>query len=853
MSHSSYNRMWAANHKVLEGLLEDEFPIVQPRPQRDRLQIFQTLAGFYLKYLQIMRNLEEVSDQMVHPQKRRVVRTVLEGIMGRLLELKNEMVELEFSEFHYFDDMLQDLKMTPSDLEVPIPRYFVREKLRVLKERERMLAHILAKGGHLEQHESVCGVAARGMSVEEAVQLIQVSERARQGRLRARFMRDIRHDETRSQLVHSQSTCTLDPDAAAVRIQKVWLGYSQRKRTKRERLEELIFLGMVAPPRPIPSPAEQYAQQVEASRRVVQEQHEAEYQRALISIKESVREVEGLDIRETLQEQIRQWFIECRDATGKFPDFPSVEDGGSAGIFAQKTPEQVAAELAAKEAEKEKKKNVKGKKEKSGNEKKEKKKEKKGKAKEKKKNAGEAEEAEKGWKMTPSNFLPTVLQGTKMFREVWQERDERQNFPQRFDAQLVREEKRLEVEEEVRVQVDELMRQELKNLKLAVDKEKGKKKKTKKGNKKKKKKGKKTSKKKKKKERDLTADRTIESLYEELVLEGLLIRPLNVKLSEYIGEYSYLGTTLRQADIEPMPSLSDVRQLMALYGILPLGSQSVHERAPLIRTLLLAGPAGVGKKMLVHALCTETGANLFNLSPANLAGKYPGRLGLQYLLHMVFKVARQLQPSVVWIGDAEKTFYKKIPKLEKEMEPKRLKKDLPKVLKSLRPEDRVLVVGTSRRPFEADLKSLCKVYKKIILIPRPDYASRLVLWRDLLRTRGAQLTPAFDLSSLAKVTDGYTQGHILRAVRSVLTTRRLSQMGRRPLSAVEFIPVLARQDPVYREEEEVFKAWYSRTPLGKKRLRAAKAMDEEGEVGKAKGPKGKRKKDMKGKKKKNTK
>lgn len=30
-----------------------------------------------------------------------------------------------------------------------------------------------------------------------------------------------------------------------------------------------------------------------------------------------------------------------RDATGKFPDFPSPEDGGSASIFAQKTPEQV--------------------------------------------------------------------------------------------------------------------------------------------------------------------------------------------------------------------------------------------------------------------------------------------------------------------------------------------------------------------------------------------------------------------------------------------------------------------------------------------------------------------------------
>lgn len=37
------------------------------------------------------------------------------------------------------------------------------------------------------------------------------------------------------------------------------------------------------------------------------------------------------------------------------------------------------------------------------------------------------------------------------------------------------------------------------------------------------------------------------------------------------GEYSYLGTTLRQVSVEPMPSLLDVRQLVTLYGILPLG------------------------------------------------------------------------------------------------------------------------------------------------------------------------------------------------------------------------------------------------------------------------------------------
>uniref|UniRef100_A0A673G3T8 IQ motif containing with AAA domain 1 n=1 Tax=Sinocyclocheilus rhinocerous TaxID=307959 RepID=A0A673G3T8_9TELE len=760
---------------ALEDLLEDEYPTMQLRPQKDRLQVFQTLATFYLRYLKIFRALEEVYDQIVHPQKTRVVHQVLEGVMGRLVELKNEMVELEYSEFHYFEpfgDEYPTMQLQDTcceDLEVPIPRYFVREKMRALKEREKMLAHILAKGGRQECKT----VPVQSMSVERALWLLQVSERARQGRLRARFMKTIRQEEQRR--LQGNSTM-LDPNQAATCIQKVWRGHRDRRRVNKECLEEMIFVGMVN--------TRMLCQFTVCEKR---------YQKALVNIKESVRSVDGPDIKESLQEQIRQWFIECRDATGKFPDFPSPEDGGSASIFAQKTPEQVINPISLLHPSRDYPSNfcslLKKKK-----------------------------EEEKGWKMTPSNFLPAVVEGAKLYKEVWHNRDEKQNFLQCFDAQLVREEKRLEVEEELRVQVDELMRQELKNLKLVVDRDRGKKKKkVKKSSKKKKKKGRKTGKK-KKKEKDLTADRTIESLYEELVMEGFIIRPKNFFL-------------VSLADIEPMPSLSDVRQLIALYGILPLGSQCVHERGPLIR------------KMLVHGLCTETGANLFDLSPATVAGKYPGKSGLQYLLHMVFKVARQLQPSVIWIGDAEKTFYKKVPKLEKEMEPKRLKKNLPKVLKSIKPEDRVLVVGTTRRPFDADIKPFCKVYKKIILIPRPDYASRFTLWKEQLQAGGAQLGPKLDLSSLAKVTDGYTQGHILQAIQIVLNSHHLNQQTKRPLTAVEFIPPLARQDPVYKEEEAAFKAWYSRTPLGKKWARAAKTSEEEGDhkKGKTKGGKSQKK------------
>ena len=46
--------------------------------------------------------------------------------MGRILELKNEMVVLEFSEYHYFDDVLSDLKLTPvSDTYMLYPDIFL--------------------------------------------------------------------------------------------------------------------------------------------------------------------------------------------------------------------------------------------------------------------------------------------------------------------------------------------------------------------------------------------------------------------------------------------------------------------------------------------------------------------------------------------------------------------------------------------------------------------------------------------------------------------------------------------------------------------------------------------------------
>ncbi|XP_015490417.1 dynein regulatory complex protein 11 isoform X4 [Parus major] len=643
------------------------------------------------------------------------------------------------------------------------------------------------------------------MTLEEGIRVIQVAERARQGRARAAFMRRIYLEEKRQSKKEEQEMGK-NPDDAATCIQKVWRGYSQRKKTEKLREEEMVFLGMSLPPELEAISSLQKANVLQGE---VQEGEDLDFRPEL-------RKTEGPHIKETLQDQITQCFLECRHITGRFPDYPPERTGGSKAIFIEKHPEQVAEELAAKREKEKKEKEKNGKKEKQA-------------VKAKKPEKVGKQVVDLRWKIGPSNFLSILEEGSSQYQVFWENRDNRWDFLQDHDPELIKGGEREEVEEEIRVQVDEVMQEKLLKIKQAVDGETGPQSKAGKGEK-----GSKIPAKKKipELERDLTPDRTIDSLYQELAEEGLLIRVKNVNLSDYIGYYDCLRSIPRGTGAQPMPSIPEVRQLVTLYGILPLGSQIVHENAPLVKSLLLAGPAGVGKKMLVHAICTETGANLFNLSPSNIAGKCPGRDDVIMMLHMVLKVGKELQPSVVWIGDTEKMFPKGAPKGEEEVSAKRLAKFLPQFLRALKPNHRVLLVGTTSKPYSANMGPFFKVYQKIILLPKPDYLTRLALWKHYILQAGGALSQRVNLNCLAQVSDGFTQGHVVDVVHTVLTELRLLQMARKPLRTAEFVTSLARHDPVYKEEEEMFQAWYAKTPIGKAWSAAQEAKEEEKEKGK---------------------
>lgn len=131
---------------------------------------------------------------------------------------------------------------------------------------------------------------------------------------------------------------------------------------------------------------------------------------------------------------------------------------------------------------------------------------------------------------------------------------------------MIETEKKKEIEDEVRLKVDQELRGDIEALQAALDRDKGfRGKKSKKSPKRVKRSGKKS---KKKKEKDLTPDRTFESLFEELVINNVIRLYPTVKLDEFKGEKSFANFDLREKDKDTMPAMSKLLIWNVLYFLI---------------------------------------------------------------------------------------------------------------------------------------------------------------------------------------------------------------------------------------------------------------------------------------------
>ena len=65
--------------------------------------------------------------------------------MGRLIELKHEMVNHDLKVFQFHDDIFADLKITPIDFLLQIPNYITLDRKQEIDERDAKLDMLITK------------------------------------------------------------------------------------------------------------------------------------------------------------------------------------------------------------------------------------------------------------------------------------------------------------------------------------------------------------------------------------------------------------------------------------------------------------------------------------------------------------------------------------------------------------------------------------------------------------------------------------------------------------------------------------------------------------------------------------
>lgn len=239
------------------------------------------------------------------------------------------------------------------------------------------------------------------------------------------------------------------------------------------------------------------------------------------------------------------------------------------------------------------------------------------------------------------------------------------------------------------------------------------------------------------------------------------------------------------------------------------------------KSVLLAGPPKSGKKFLVRAVASETNAVLFDLSPEKVAAFSD----MKYFIALITQMAKVLQPTILMIDGGHKPFYKKVPKTEKDSDPKKLGKYLIKqILKPIKQEDKIMLIGTTNEPWNSALGKMKKCYEKILLLPRADYGNAFITWRqELLKLLGVPRDIC--LSPLAMVSQGFSTGDIIECIQKSVDIRRRMKFPRNPLKIEELLEHFLSQDPPKFpktvEEFAKYLKWYQKAnKLAKARAKA---------------------------------
>lgn len=268
-----------------------------------------------------------------------------------------------------------------------------------------------------------------------------------------------------------------------------------------------------------------------------------------------------------------------------------------------------------------------------------------------------------------------------------------------------------------------------------------------------------------------------------------------------IGGYEDVKEEIRDAVMLPL----EQKDLAYTYGLTPP------------KGILLFGPPGTGKTMIVRALANEINFRLYYVNTSELLSKWYGES--EKNVTELFADARKNAPCIIMFDEID-TIGKKRDSYTDDVTPRVLSVLLQEIDGAVNSKKPIMVIGTTNIPNQLDPALLRPGrFDKIIYLPLPDPAAREAIFKVYL---GRYPTKDVDYALLSKKTDRFSGADIKNIVSEsvqMIAKQAQKQDAVVPISGAALLEVISHMKPsvslAHLEEYDQFKMDFERRSGGK--------------------------------------
>jgi ATPases of the AAA+ class len=259
----------------------------------------------------------------------------------------------------------------------------------------------------------------------------------------------------------------------------------------------------------------------------------------------------------------------------------------------------------------------------------------------------------------------------------------------------------------------------------------------------------------------------------------------------------------------------EIKREIREYIELPLRRKDLAEKYGLKppKGILLFGPPGCGKTMMMKALANEAKINFIYVSVPEIMSKWYGES--EQRLRELFNNARKMAPVILFFDEIDTIGVRREHHVGDSVTPRLLSLMLSE-MDGLASEDGVIVVGSTNVPHLLD-KALLRPgrFDKLIYVGLPDLRSRIEIFK--IHCKSKPLAGDVDFEALAKMTERYTGADIANVCQEVarrVAAESLNTGVIREIKMEDFIEVIKKYKPSVSletlEQYEKFKMDYER-------------------------------------------